>query len=53
MTNNPSKVAGIEGHGLEIVEHVPLISEATEFNKKYLKAKRDKLGHWFPAEQDS
>jgi len=45
MTNNPRKVVGIEGYGLEIVERVPLETEPTEANAGYLRAKRDKLGH--------
>lgn len=50
MTNNPKKVAGIQGHGLEIVEHVPLVADVTEHNASYLKTKRDKLGHWISIE---
>lgn len=46
MTNNPSKVAGVDGYGLQIVEHVPLIAPATEHNEVYLRTKRDKMGHW-------
>ena len=46
MTNNPSKVAGLTGYGLEIVEHVPLIAEAVEHRAKYLSTKKEKLGHW-------
>lgn len=53
MTNNPGKVAGIRGFGLEIVGHVPLIVPATEHNEKYLEAKRDKLGHLIPIEPES
>jgi len=45
MTNNPKKLAGAQGYGLEIVENVPLIAEANEFNKRYLATKADKLGH--------
>ena len=45
MTNNPSKLAGIEGYDLEIVERVPLVVKPTSANKKYLDTKRDKLGH--------
>jgi 3,4-dihydroxy 2-butanone 4-phosphate synthase/GTP cyclohydrolase II len=46
MTNNPSKVAGLHGYGLEIVEHVPLEIPPNEHNEAYLVAKRDRLGHW-------
>lgn len=45
MTNNPKKVVGLHGYGLEIVERVPLEAEPHEINEKYLKTKRDKLGH--------
>ena len=45
MTNNPKKVIGLEGHGLEIVERVPLQIEPTKFNLGYLQTKRDKMGH--------
>ncbi|HRI43748.1 MAG TPA: bifunctional 3,4-dihydroxy-2-butanone-4-phosphate synthase/GTP cyclohydrolase II [Fimbriimonadaceae bacterium] len=48
MTNNPAKVAGLQGYGLEIVEHVPLIAEPTSHNEKYLQTKRQKLGHRLP-----
>ena len=46
MTNNPAKVAGLEGYGLEIVEHVPLIADHATPRQKYLQTKKDKLGHW-------
>ena len=45
MTNNPKKVVGLHGYGLEIVERVPLEAESHIHNEKYLKTKRDKLGH--------
>ncbi|MDI6803932.1 MAG: bifunctional 3,4-dihydroxy-2-butanone-4-phosphate synthase/GTP cyclohydrolase II [Bacteroidota bacterium] len=45
LTNNPKKIVGLEGYGLEIVERVPLEIEPHPLNEKYLKAKRDKLGH--------
>ncbi|MBI3006285.1 MAG: bifunctional 3,4-dihydroxy-2-butanone-4-phosphate synthase/GTP cyclohydrolase II [Ignavibacteriales bacterium] len=45
MTNNPKKVVGLHGYGLEIVERVPLETDPNLFNEVYLKAKRDKLGH--------
>ena len=48
MTNNPSKVAAIEGYGLEIVEWVPLQVEPNQHNRRYLETKRLKLGHIFP-----
>jgi 3,4-dihydroxy 2-butanone 4-phosphate synthase/GTP cyclohydrolase II len=45
LTNNPTKRAGLEGYGLEIVERVPLETEPTTENLRYLKTKREKLGH--------
>ena len=45
MTNNPRKVVGLEGFGLTLVERVPLEIPPTPVNAKYLKAKREKLGH--------
>lgn len=45
LTNNPKKVIGLKGYGLEIVERVPIEMTANENNERYLKTKRDKLGH--------
>ena len=45
MTNNPQKVKGLDGHGLEIVERVPLQIKPNPFNHRYLQTKRSKLGH--------
>jgi 3,4-dihydroxy 2-butanone 4-phosphate synthase/GTP cyclohydrolase II len=45
MTNNPRKLVGLEGYGLQIVERVPLIADPNSENQSYLKVKRDKLGH--------
>ncbi len=45
MTNNPKKIVGLEGYGLEVVERVPIEIEPNEENQKYLETKRDKLGH--------
>jgi 3,4-dihydroxy 2-butanone 4-phosphate synthase/GTP cyclohydrolase II len=45
MTNNPKKIIGLEGYNLEIVERVPLEIRPNEVNEKYLKTKRDRLGH--------
>jgi 3,4-dihydroxy 2-butanone 4-phosphate synthase/GTP cyclohydrolase II len=45
MTNNPKKIIGLEGYGLEIVERVPIEVEANRSNLKYLKTKREKMGH--------
>jgi 3,4-dihydroxy 2-butanone 4-phosphate synthase/GTP cyclohydrolase II len=45
MTNNPRKIVGIQGHGLEVVERVPLQTKLHPGNEAYLKAKQSKLGH--------
>ncbi|HEY6871587.1 MAG TPA: bifunctional 3,4-dihydroxy-2-butanone-4-phosphate synthase/GTP cyclohydrolase II [Geobacteraceae bacterium] len=45
MTNNPKKVVGLEGYGINIVERVPIEVEPTKSNLKYLQTKREKLGH--------
>ena len=45
LTNNPRKMVGLDGYGLEIVERVPLVSDPNDENRAYLQVKRDKLGH--------
>jgi 3,4-dihydroxy 2-butanone 4-phosphate synthase / GTP cyclohydrolase II len=45
MTNNPKKVVGLEGYGLEVTERVPLVIDPNDINKDYLDVKRDKMGH--------
>ena len=45
LTNNPKKLTGIDGFGLVVVEQVPIETEPNEENRRYLTAKRDKLGH--------
>ena len=45
LTNNPQKIIGLGGFGLEIVERVPMQVKMTEENRKYLEAKHEKLGH--------
>lgn len=45
LTNNPTKRAGIEGYGLEIVERVPLVVETNPHNHEYLQTKATKMGH--------
>jgi len=45
LTNNPKKMVGLEGYGLEIVKQVPIRVVANKHNKKYLRTKRDKMGH--------
>ncbi len=46
LTNNPRKIVGLEGYGLSVVERVPLKIPHNDVNKKYLEAKKQKLGHW-------
>jgi len=45
ITNNPRKIAGLKGYGLEIVDRVPLLIEANDYNCSYLATKAQKLGH--------
>lgn len=45
LTNNPKKVVGLSGYGLEITERIPLETDPNEVNERYLLTKRDKLGH--------
>jgi 3,4-dihydroxy 2-butanone 4-phosphate synthase/GTP cyclohydrolase II len=45
LTNNPRKIIGLEGYGLEITERLPIQMPTTQSNLKYLKTKQEKLGH--------
>jgi 3,4-dihydroxy 2-butanone 4-phosphate synthase/GTP cyclohydrolase II len=45
LTNNPKKIYGLEGFGLEVVERIPTRIESNPHNERYLKTKKDKLGH--------
>ncbi|MBI4676838.1 MAG: bifunctional 3,4-dihydroxy-2-butanone-4-phosphate synthase/GTP cyclohydrolase II [Elusimicrobia bacterium] len=45
LTNNPRKIVALEGYGLEVVERVPIISPPDEHSEKYLRTKKEKLGH--------
>jgi len=45
ITNNPTKRAGLLGHGIQIMETVPIIIQPNENNRKYLKTKQEKMGH--------
>jgi len=46
LTNNPKKIEGLERYGIEIIERVPLVIKADENNERYLKTKKEKLGHY-------
>jgi 3,4-dihydroxy 2-butanone 4-phosphate synthase/GTP cyclohydrolase II len=45
ITNNPRKIAGVKGYGLEVIDRVPLLIESNDFNSYYLATKAKKLGH--------
>jgi 3,4-dihydroxy 2-butanone 4-phosphate synthase / GTP cyclohydrolase II len=47
MTNNPRKIVGLEGYGLQLVERVPIEVQAKKDNLKYLRTKQEKMGHIF------
>ena len=52
LTNNPQKRVGLESYGLEVVDQVPLMAPVTDYNRRYMETKRDKMGHLmtFPGE---
>ncbi len=45
LTNNPQKIVGIDGYGLNIVERVPIVIPAQEHDRNYLETKKNKMGH--------
>lgn len=45
LTNNPRKIVGLSGHGLDVVEHLPISTPPNEDNAHYLETKRDRMGH--------
>ena len=49
LTNNPRKLSGLKGYGLEIAEQVPLTIQPNPHNQRYLDTKREKLGHLIEA----
>ena len=44
MTNNPQKISGLQGYGLQIAQRVPVVAAPTPFDARYLETKRDKMG---------
>jgi 3,4-dihydroxy 2-butanone 4-phosphate synthase/GTP cyclohydrolase II len=46
LTNNPDKYYALEGYGLKIVDRVPIAVESRPENSAYLRAKKEKMGHW-------
>jgi 3,4-dihydroxy 2-butanone 4-phosphate synthase/GTP cyclohydrolase II len=54
LTNNPAKYGGLEGFGLQIVERVPLQTSPNPENLRYLRTKRERMGHLLdlPTEED-
>lgn len=47
MTNNPKKIVGLEGYGIEVVEQVPIVIDPCATNLRYLKTKKEKMGHLY------
>ena len=45
LTNNPRKIAGLQGHGLQVTARMPLEVDPNPHNERYLEAKREKMGH--------
>lgn len=45
LTNNPKKIIGFEGYGLEVVEQVPILAKPNRYNRAYLETKQKKMGH--------
>ena len=45
LTNNPKKMVAISGYGMEVVERVPIYGKISEYNRKYLQTKKEKMGH--------
>ncbi|MFC2070105.1 bifunctional 3,4-dihydroxy-2-butanone-4-phosphate synthase/GTP cyclohydrolase II [Chloroflexota bacterium] len=45
LTNNPKKIVGFQGYGLEVVEQIPIIAKPNKYNIRYLETKKNKMGH--------
>lgn len=52
LTNNPQKIIGLSGYGIEISERVPIQLNHNEVNERYLKTKKDKMGHVLNFQED-
>ncbi|NPA15703.1 MAG: bifunctional 3,4-dihydroxy-2-butanone-4-phosphate synthase/GTP cyclohydrolase II, partial [Deferribacteres bacterium] len=52
LTNNPRKIVGLKGYGLEIVERVPIEVPPNPYNEKYLACKKEKLGHMLELKEE-
>ncbi len=52
LTNNPRKIVGLEGYGLKVIKRVPIEIPATRISKKYLRTKKEKLGHILKLSED-
>lgn len=52
LTNNPKKIVGLEGYGIEVVDRFPLEMAVSTENKSYMQCKRDRMGHLLEAEDD-
>ena len=50
MSNNPKKRSCLEGYGIKITENIPIIISPNKYSEKYLKTKRDRMGHLLPEE---
>ncbi|HEY5562277.1 MAG TPA: GTP cyclohydrolase II [Clostridiaceae bacterium] len=47
MTNNPKKIVGLRGHGIEIIARVPIIMDTNPYNERYFSTKKEKMGHLY------
>jgi 3,4-dihydroxy 2-butanone 4-phosphate synthase/GTP cyclohydrolase II len=47
LTNNPKKIVGLEGYGLEVIEQMPIVIMPNPYNERYLRTKQEKMGHIF------
>jgi GTP cyclohydrolase II len=45
LTNNPKKIEDMERHGIRVAKRIPLITKTNKYNKKYMKTKKEKMGH--------